>query len=48
MDRWRDRVVLVTGASMGIGEVTCKNLAKHGMKVVGCSRSEDKLKVERT
>lgn len=45
MDRWKDRVVLVTGASMGIGEMTCKNLAKHGMKVVGCARTEEKLKI---
>ncbi|XP_063398637.1 dehydrogenase/reductase SDR family member 11-like [Mytilus trossulus] len=44
METWRNRVALVTGASMGIGYITCKNLAKHGIKVVGCARSAEKLK----
>lgn len=28
---------------MGIGRMTCRNLAGHGMKVVGCARSKEKL-----
>ena len=38
-------MALVTGASMGIGEAICRMLVSHGMKVVACARSEDKLKV---
>jgi len=45
MERWQGRVALVTGASMGVGEATVRVLASHGMKVVACARSEDKLKV---
>ncbi|KAJ8306133.1 hypothetical protein KUTeg_016678 [Tegillarca granosa] len=43
MDRWRNRVALVTGASMGIGESLCKLLVSHGMKVAACARSLEKL-----
>ena len=45
MERWQNRVALVTGASMGVGEAIVRTLVKQGMKVVGCARSEDKLKV---
>ncbi|XP_041359718.1 dehydrogenase/reductase SDR family member 11-like isoform X2 [Gigantopelta aegis] len=44
MERWVGRVVLVTGASMGVGDATARLLASLGMKVVGCARSIDKLK----
>ena len=43
MERWNNRVVLVTGASSGIGETTCRLLSQNGMKVVGCARQVDKL-----
>ncbi|KAL5016050.1 hypothetical protein ScPMuIL_005639 [Solemya velum] len=43
MERWNGRVAIVTGASMGVGEATCRVLASHGMKVVACARSLDKL-----
>ncbi|XP_060902896.1 dehydrogenase/reductase SDR family member 11-like [Labrus mixtus] len=43
MDRWRGRVALVTGASVGIGAATAKELVRHGMKVVGCARDIEKL-----
>ncbi|XP_041654252.1 dehydrogenase/reductase SDR family member 11-like [Cheilinus undulatus] len=43
MNRWRGRVVLVTGASVGIGSVIAKELVRQGMKVVGCARDLEKL-----
>lgn len=39
-----NRVILITGASSGIGEATAKKLSKNGAKVVLMARSEDKLK----
>ena len=30
-------------SSAGIGEATCKLLAKEGMKVVGCARRKEKI-----
>uniref|UniRef100_A0A3Q2QNF9 Dehydrogenase/reductase SDR family member 11 n=1 Tax=Fundulus heteroclitus TaxID=8078 RepID=A0A3Q2QNF9_FUNHE len=43
MERWKGRVALVTGASVGIGAVTAKELVRFGMKVVGCARNVDKI-----
>ncbi|KAF3847540.1 hypothetical protein F7725_020568 [Dissostichus mawsoni] len=43
MDRWRGRVALVTGASVGIGAAIAKELVRCGMKVVGCARDVDKI-----
>ena len=37
------KVVLVTGASQGIGKACALTLAKHGAKVVAAARGEDKL-----
>jgi len=37
-------VVLITGASSGIGEGVCRRMAEAGCKVVAVARSEDKLK----
>jgi len=39
-----DKVVIITGASSGIGEATAKVLAGKGAKVVLGARREDKLK----
>lgn len=41
----KDSVVIVTGASMGIGEALAKRLGTEGARVVLAARSEDKLKV---
>ena len=40
----KDKVVIITGASSGIGEATAKLLAGRGAKVVLGARREDKLK----
>jgi NADP-dependent 3-hydroxy acid dehydrogenase YdfG len=40
----RDKVIIITGASSGIGEATAKLLASKGAKVVLGARREDKLK----
>ncbi|XP_012695251.1 dehydrogenase/reductase SDR family member 11 [Clupea harengus] len=43
MERWKGRVALVTGASVGIGAAIAKALVRHGMKVVGCARNVEKI-----
>ncbi|XP_026047119.1 dehydrogenase/reductase SDR family member 11-like isoform X1 [Astatotilapia calliptera] len=43
MERWRGRVALVTGASVGIGAAIAVELARLGMKVVGCARDVGKI-----
>ena len=40
----RDRVVLVTGGSAGIGRVTVARLAADGARVVTCARGGDRLR----
>ena len=40
----KDKVVIITGASSGIGEAMAKCYAESGAKVVLGARSEDKLK----
>ena len=40
----KDKVVIITGASSGIGEATARLLASKGAKVVLGARREDKLK----
>ena len=44
MDNVKDKVVIITGASSGIGEETARMLAKNGAKVVLSARREDRLK----
>ena len=39
-----NKVIIITGASSGIGEATAKKLSKYGVKVVLMARSTDKLK----
>lgn len=39
----KDKVIIITGASGGIGAATAKTLSEEGMKVVLTGRSEEKL-----
>ena len=39
----KEKVVLITGASSGIGEATAKTLVNNGHKVILTARSEHKL-----
>ncbi|KAM5307377.1 dehydrogenase/reductase SDR family member 11 isoform 2-T2 [Glossophaga mutica] len=43
MERWRDRLALVTGASGGIGAAVARALVQQGLKVVGCARTVDNI-----
>ncbi|CAK9293866.1 unnamed protein product [Gordionus sp. m RMFG-2023] len=43
MEKWENKVVLVTGASQGLGKCIAQTLANNGMIVVACARSMDKL-----
>uniref|UniRef100_A0A3Q0RMY8 Dehydrogenase/reductase (SDR family) member 11b n=1 Tax=Amphilophus citrinellus TaxID=61819 RepID=A0A3Q0RMY8_AMPCI len=45
MERWRGRVALVTGASVGIGAAIAVELVRCGMKVMGCARDVGKIQV---
>ena len=40
----KDKVIIITGASSGIGEATAKKLSENGAKVTLMARREDKLK----
>lgn len=38
------KTVLITGVSRGLGRALAVEMAKRGHSVIGCSRSQDKLK----
>jgi len=45
MDRWTGRVVVVTGASSGIGRSIVIELSKYPLKIVALARRIDLLQV---
>lgn len=45
LERYKGRVALVTGASSGIGAEIVRAFATRGIRVAGCARSLEKLKV---
>lgn len=44
MSEIKDKVVIITGASSGLGEATARRLAKNGAKLMLAARREDRLK----
>lgn len=44
MSELKDKIVIITGASSGLGEATARRLAKNGAKLMLAARREERLK----
>ena len=42
---WENSVVVVTGATAGIGSSICISLVRHGFIVIGCSKTAEVINV---
>jgi NADP-dependent 3-hydroxy acid dehydrogenase YdfG len=45
VERWRDKVAFVTGASSGIGRAAARKLSRAGLRVAVCGRRKERLAV---
>ena len=42
--RWQDKLVLITGASAGIGRAAVEEFVREGARIIAVARSEDRLR----
>lgn len=44
MEKWKEKVAVVTGANSGCGYKICEELVKNGLKVVGLDIKDEGMK----
>lgn len=47
MERWQNKIAVVTGASSGIGSAMVKDLVENGLKVIGLARRLERVEAIR-